>query len=71
LSHPPSRQLEGTSDVTISGNLLASVRPKALSVQTSRRVLFADNVLVDADSEHGKLEKSVLGPVLTGTGEAR
>jgi parallel beta-helix repeat protein len=64
-------KLEGASDVTISGNLFGSVRPKALTVQDSRRVLFSDNVLADADSEHGKLEDSVLGPLLRGKGETK
>jgi parallel beta-helix repeat protein len=58
-------KLEGTTDVTISGNLFASLRPRALEVAgQSRRVLFADNVITDAESDHDKLEQSVTGPVL-------
>ncbi|HUU18580.1 MAG TPA: right-handed parallel beta-helix repeat-containing protein [Sedimentisphaerales bacterium] len=54
--------LTGTSNVTVVGNLFSSVRPKALRVegQTSESVLFADNVLVDVDSDHGKLDKSLV-----------
>jgi parallel beta-helix repeat protein len=61
-------KLEGTSDVAISGNLFSSVRPKAVVVagQPTRRVLFADNVLTDTDSDHAKLQDSVIGPVLPG-----
>jgi len=59
-------KLEGTTDVTVSGNLFSSVQPKALAVTgaPSRRVLFADNVITDADSDHEKLKESLLGPVL-------
>jgi hypothetical protein len=54
--------LEGTSYVTIVGNLFSSVRPKALTVkgEQSEYVLFSDNVLVDVDSEHWKLGLSVV-----------
>ena len=52
--------LEGTSDVTVVGNLFSSVRPKALTIKgkPSECVLFADNVLVDVASDHRKLNKS-------------
>lgn len=55
--------LAGTSDVAISGNVFASVRPKALELQgaPSRRVVFGDNVLVDVDSDHAKLQDSPVG----------
>ncbi|MBW7990587.1 MAG: hypothetical protein FVQ84_11315 [Planctomycetes bacterium] len=54
--------LEGTSDVTVVGNLFSSVRPKALTIkgQPSKRVLFSDNVLVDVDSEHWRLGSSIV-----------
>jgi parallel beta-helix repeat protein len=54
--------LNGTSDVTVVGNLFSSVRPKALRVegQTSESVLFADNVLVDVNSDHRKLSTSLV-----------
>ena len=54
--------LSGTSDITVVGNLFSSVRPKALTVKgkPSDKVLFADNVLVDVDSDHKKLESSLV-----------
>jgi parallel beta-helix repeat protein len=58
--------VEATSDVAISGNVFASVRPKALEVKgaPSQRVLFSDNVLTDAKSDHARLEASVIGPLV-------
>ena len=52
--------LEGTSNVTISGNLFADVQPKAVATEgePSRGILFADNVLVDVESDHAKLKES-------------
>jgi len=54
--------LEGTSDVTVVGNLFSSVKPKALAVkgQPSKCVLFSDNVLVDVSSDHKKLDASLV-----------
>ena len=54
--------LEGTSDVTVVGNLFSSVRPKALTIKgrPSKRVLFGDNVLVDVSSDHEKLDASLV-----------
>jgi hypothetical protein len=54
--------LNETNDITIVGNLFSSVRPKALSLEgkPSKSVLFADNLLVDADSEHEKLDASLV-----------
>ena len=54
--------LNSTSDVTIVGNLFSGLRPKALTVEgkTSRRVIFADNVLTDAVGEQQELEASVV-----------
>ena len=54
--------LNGTSDVAIIGNLFSSVRPKALTVEDepSKRVLFAGNVLTDVDSDHKKLDASLV-----------
>jgi len=54
--------LEGTSDVTVVGNLFSSVRPKALTIkgEQSKRVLFSDNVLVDVSSDHKKLDASLV-----------
>jgi hypothetical protein len=52
--------LEGTSNVTISGNLFADVQPKAVSAEgePSRGILFADNVLVDVEGDHAKFKES-------------
>jgi len=54
--------LNGTSEVTVVGNLFSGVRPKALTIKgkPSECVLFADNVLVDVASDHGKLDKSLV-----------
>jgi hypothetical protein len=54
--------LDGTSDVTVVGNLFSSVRPKALTIKgkPSKRVLFSDNVLVDVSSDHTKLDSSLV-----------
>jgi hypothetical protein len=54
--------LEGTSDVTVSGNLFSGLSTKALTLagEPSRRVLFANNVLADVESDHAKLEASVV-----------
>jgi hypothetical protein len=54
--------LNGTSDITVVGNLFSSVRPKALAIigKTSNKVLFTDNVLVDVASDHEKLEASLV-----------
>ncbi len=56
-------KLEGTTDVTLSGNLFSSVRPKAVQVvgPPSKRVLFGDNVLTDTTSDHEKLTDGVIG----------
>lgn len=52
----------GTSDVVISGNIFSGVRPKALAVEgeISKRILFSNNLIVDADSDHTKLDESSL-----------
>jgi hypothetical protein len=58
--------LVGTSNVAVSGNLFADVEPKALAVdgKASRKVLFANNVLVGVKSDHEKLEDSKIENVL-------
>ena len=52
----------GTSDVAICGNVFSGVRPKALALEgePSKRVVFANNVLTDVESEHTKLDDSSL-----------
>jgi hypothetical protein len=54
--------VNGTSSITVVGNLFSSVRPKAITVEgkISESVLFADNVLVDVASDHNKLEASLV-----------
>lgn len=60
--------LAGGTDLTISGNLFASVRPRAVALdgKGSERVLFSDNLIVDAESDHRELRESVIGTVLGG-----
>ena len=52
----------GTSDVSICGNVFSGVRPKALVLEgePSKRVVFANNVLTDVESDHTKLDDSSL-----------
>jgi hypothetical protein len=61
--------LNGTSDITVVGNLFSSVRPKALTVEggPSGSVLFTDNVLVDVNSDHKKLDESLVKDNLEST----
>ncbi len=63
--------LEGTRDLAIAGNLFSSVKPKALSLEDSksRQVLFAGNVLVDVESDHGLLEESLIEANLSSKAE--
>ena len=52
--------LNGATDVAIVGNLFSAVEPKALTVEgkASSRILFTDNVLVDATADTEKLTDS-------------
>jgi len=54
--------LDGAKDVTVVGNLFSIVRPRALLVRgrPGEAVLFCDNVLVDAEADAGKLDKSLV-----------
>lgn len=54
--------LEATRDIAVVGNLFSSVRPKALTVKgrPSESVNFSANVLVDAEADCGKLDKSLV-----------
>jgi hypothetical protein len=56
-------KLDGTTDVVISGNLFASVRPKGIEVtdKPSTRVLVGDNVLTDVTSDHAKIPEVATG----------
>jgi len=55
--------LDGASDIAISGNIFAGVRPKAVEVTEAggKRILLDGNVLVDTESEHKKLENAGTG----------
>lgn len=57
--------LEGTRDVTISGNLFGSV-PKAVELRQpkSERILFSNNVLTESPSDHNQLTQPAAGPNL-------
>ncbi len=59
--------LNGTSNITVVGNLFSSVQPKALTTEgtPSECVLFTDNVLVDVVSDHKKLDASLVKDNLT------
>lgn len=50
--------LEGAKDVTITGNVFAGVKPKALELKgaPSTGIVFESNVIKDAASDHGKLK---------------
>jgi hypothetical protein len=52
--------LNGTSGIAVSGNLFSGLRPKAISIEgePSKHVLFTDNLVIDATSDHKKLEAS-------------
>ncbi len=56
--------LDGTSDVVAVGNLFSGLGPNAVAtrtgVQTSRRVLFSDNVLTDSVADFDGLQDSVV-----------
>jgi hypothetical protein len=54
--------LDGAQEIAVVGNLFSSVQPKALTVEgrAVSRVLFADNVLVDAAADSGKLGDSIV-----------
>ncbi len=53
---------EGTTDICVVGNLISSVRPKALELkgEPSERVNFSGNVITDAPSDQEKLKNSVV-----------
>ena len=54
--------LDGTSGITVVGNLFSGVRPKALTVEgkPSTSIVFTDNVLIDVSSDHEKLDASLV-----------
>ena len=54
--------LEATSDVAISGNVFAGVKPKAIEMRgaASRRAAVTGNVLTDVESDHAGLAESTV-----------
>ncbi|MDA1165126.1 MAG: right-handed parallel beta-helix repeat-containing protein [Planctomycetota bacterium] len=58
--------IESANDLVISGNVFASVQPKAVELKgkTAARVVFTSNLLKDVTSDHGRLSDSVVSDVL-------
>ncbi|MEN8229900.1 MAG: right-handed parallel beta-helix repeat-containing protein [Bacteroidota bacterium] len=54
--------LEGTSDICVVGNLISSVRPKALELKgkPSERINFSGNVITDAPGDQNNLKNSIV-----------
>jgi hypothetical protein len=54
--------LDSAQEIAVVGNLFSSVQPKALTVEgrAVSRILFADNVLVDAAADSSKLGDSIV-----------
>lgn len=54
--------LEGTSDICVVGNLISSVRPKALELKgkSSERINFSGNVITDAPGDQQNLKNSIV-----------
>ncbi len=53
--------IDGAENIVVSGNVFSSVRPKAFEVRgKTRRIVFANNVLVDAESDHDNLPDSIV-----------
>jgi hypothetical protein len=52
----------GTTDICVVGNLISSVRPKALELkgEPSERVNFSGNVITDAQSDQENLKNSIV-----------
>jgi len=53
--------LAGASDVNVSSNVFSGVGPKALGLDDggTSRILFADNILTDVESDHETLKESL------------
>jgi len=54
--------LDGCRDVVLSGNMFSGIQPdKALNLQSpSKNILFGNNVLTDSESDHNRLQNSVV-----------
>jgi parallel beta-helix repeat protein len=57
--------LEGTSDVSITGNVFSSLTTKAIAVigEPTKRSIVANNVFTDVESDHAKVEGIVAGNI--------
>ena len=63
-------RLSKTRGIALSGNVFASVHPKAVAVeQPTTHVLFGNNVLIDVESDHLTLQKSVIKNNITAPAE--
>lgn len=60
--------LESTSHISLTGNVFASVKPKAIELkgEGASGVTFVGNVLVDVESDHEGLKKSAIGSNIIG-----
>lgn len=63
--------LEDTSDVAVSGNVFASVQPKAVEMvgKPSQRIVFSNNVLTDVQSDHESLKDSAIHSLILPQGK--
>jgi hypothetical protein len=54
--------LDGTNNVTITGNVFSSLKPKAIELigKPSRHIVIGNNVFTDVSSDHSKLKNSVI-----------
>ncbi len=55
-------QLESTRDIAVTGNVFASLRPKAIELKgtASKHVLIAGNLIADSEADRSSLESSVV-----------
>ncbi|QDV17453.1 Pectate lyase superfamily protein [Gimesia panareensis] len=62
--------LDKTRGVTVSGNVFASVRPKAVEViEPTTHVIFGNNLLIDVESDHKLLKDSIIEHILEAAAE--
>ncbi|MHC4875306.1 MAG: right-handed parallel beta-helix repeat-containing protein [Planctomycetota bacterium] len=59
--------IESAEDLVVTGNVFASVEPKAVELKgdSSSRVIFSSNLLKDVASDHESLKDSVVSDVLS------
>lgn len=60
-----------TSNIAVDGNVFAGVQPKSVEVvgESSTRILFSDNLLVDVDGDYHKLDRSIIDNMLESRGQ--